>query len=181
MLRTLFSIASQVGYYGPNNLFALTIYLLLRYYGTNIYTGVIFGILVVWAIISSFFVETLKKIIRQPRPNNKKYINITDKNHSKQYGMPSGHAQLVAHLSMFVFLHFNNIYINTIVLVQVILTCWQRWYFKMHTYGQLFAGCLLGALFGYALYIVVQCYIFFLHKKRNKSIGKDKSINRRTH
>lgn len=169
MLRTLCSIASQVGYYGPNNLLALTIYLLLRYHGVNIYTGIVFGIVLIWAIISGFCVETLKKIIRQPRPNNKKYINITDKNHSKQYGMPSGHAQLVVHLSMFVFLHFNNIYINTIVIVQVILTCWQRWYFKMHTYEQLFAGCLLGALFGYALYTTVQCYNYFCFKKKKQT------------
>ena len=172
MLGTLFSLFSQIGYYGPNNLLALTIYLLLRYYGVRMYSGFVFGIVLLWGFISVFCVETLKKIIRQPRPNNKKYINITDKNHSKQYGMPSGHAQLVAHLSMFVFLHFNNTYINTLAFFQVLLTCWQRWYFRMHTVGQLLAGCLLGALFGYALHRLVTSYNALVLKNRKKTIEK---------
>lgn len=175
MLGTLFSLFSQIGYYGPNNLLALTIYLLLRYYGVSIYGGFVFGIILLWGIISVFCVETLKKIIRQPRPNNKKYINKTDKNHSKQYGMPSGHAQLVAQLSIFVFLYFNNTYINAIAFFQVLLTCWQRWYFRMHTVGQLLAGCLLGAFFGYALHKLVISYNDIALKGGKKTLGKDKN------
>lgn len=158
MNERLFLFFSNIGYFGPNNLFLLTIYILLRNHKYNVKLMFLFLIIICWLLFSVFLVEQLKKIIKQPRPNQKKYLNNMDKKHGQQYGMPSGHAQLVSNIGTFIILYFQNFYINIVVLTQIFITCWQRWYFKMHTIPQLLVGCLIGSFLGYGLYKIVYKY-----------------------
>ena len=53
-------------------------------------------------------------------------IENMDKKHGQQYGMPSGHAQLVSNIGTFIILYFLNIYINIVVLTQIFITCWHN-------------------------------------------------------
>ena len=95
----------------------------------------------------------LKNIIKQPRPINMKFINPSDLNSSKEYGMPSGHAQLTSSIMTFLILEFNNPYINAIAVLQLLLTVIQRYIYRMHSISQLIAGTIIGCLSGGIFYI----------------------------
>ena len=95
----------------------------------------------------------LKNIIKQPRPTNMKFIHPSDLHSSKEYGMPSGHAQLTSSMMTFLILEFNNPYINAIAVLQLLLTVVQRYVYRMHSISQLIAGTIIGCLSGGIFYI----------------------------
>ena len=68
--------------------------------------------------------------------------------------MPSGHAQLVTNNLVFLYLLTNNNFVTGISIVITLLTLWQRYIFRMHTFSQLFCGSLLGCMTGYISYII---------------------------
>ena len=83
-----------------------------------------------------------------------KFINTSDLHSSKEYGMPSGHAQLTSSMMTFLILEFNNPYINAIAVLQLLLTVIQRYVYRMHSISQLIAGTIIGCLSGGIFYIV---------------------------
>tara|TARA_Y100000389_G_scaffold200460_2_gene240959 strand:- start:22143 stop:22646 length:504 start_codon:yes stop_codon:yes gene_type:complete len=155
---------SQLGYYGPFILLIVSHTMIFCFFD-SIYTNCIVSFCLFISTIFSIFVNNFfKNLIKQPRPNNKTFLNNIDKNHSKQYGMPSGHAQLVTQMFTFLFLQFNNHAISLYAFLQVLLTCWQRWEYKMHSVQQLIIGCLLGGTLGTLLYCGIQNYLRYKNK-----------------
>lgn len=161
----LYNSFSQVGYYGPFILLIVS-YTMAFCAFDSIYTSCIVSFFIfIFTIISIFVNIFLKNIIKQPRPNKKTYLNNQDKNDGKQYGMPSGHAQLVTQMFVFLILQFNNHVVSIYAFFQVLLTCWQRWEYRMHSVQQLIVGCLVGGIMGTLLHYFVQKY------------GRSKKIN----
>ena len=95
-------ILSNIGFNGPLILFVL-VYILIIYYsyfGYKSYSFIYYIIIFVWQIFNYKINGILKQFIKQPRPANMKFINSSDKEAGKQYGMPSGHAQLTSSLML---------------------------------------------------------------------------------
>ena len=148
-------ILSNIGFNGPLILFVL-VYILIIYYsyfGYKSYSFIYYIIIFVWQIFNYKINGILKQFIKQPRPANMKFINSSDKEAGKQYGMPSGHAQLTSSLMIFLILEFNNIYISTFSVIQLFITLIQRYTYKMHSISQLIVGTLIGSLIGYLFYL----------------------------
>lgn len=164
----LYDTFSQFGYYGPFILLIVSHTMIFCFFDSIYTKGFVSFFLFLSTIFGIFINNFFKNLIKQPRPNNKTFLNNMDKNHSKQYGMPSGHAQLVTHMFTFLFLQFNNHAISLYAFLQVLLTCWQRWEFKMHTNQQLIVGCLLGGTIGALLHCVIQKYLRYKNKNKNK-------------
>lgn len=156
MKTKTFEILSHIGYFGPANLLFLTIVMILSKVRTLFKGITVCTIVIVWTFICSLINMILKSILKHPRPNKQKYVNVADKHHSKQYGMPSGHASIVANLFVFLCLQFNTFTVNTLAFTQLLLTCWQRRHFNMHTTLQLMVGTIIGSVFGYCLYIIIK-------------------------
>jgi membrane-associated phospholipid phosphatase len=71
--------------------------------------------------------------------------------------MPSGHAQAVCSEMIFIALYFQNYHwLYVIALAQTLLTLWQRYSYKCHTFKQLLIGSLLGIIIGYFFYVFVK-------------------------
>lgn len=100
----------------------------------------------------------LKGIFKKSRPKNMKYIYPSDAKTGKEYGMPSGHAQLASSMVIFLILEFNNPYISIFSIIQLFLTLKQRYVYRMHTISQLIAGTLIGCLSGGLFYILFTKY-----------------------
>tara|TARA_Y100000992_G_scaffold203917_1_gene139245 strand:+ start:104 stop:658 length:555 start_codon:yes stop_codon:yes gene_type:complete len=151
-----------IGYYGPIILFAtITIYIILPLLAsitniTNITTITTTTNHILYIIfINAISIELnaiLKLLIKQPRPNRSKKININDVKQSKTYGMPSGHAQIVANNLVYLSMLANNKIITTISSIIALLTLYQRYVFRMHTKSQLAYGALLGGTTGYIFF-----------------------------
>lgn len=160
----------RLGYHGPYILF-LSSFLTVIYQGVinttpvnnNINIAFIIPtiliimnkvvILFMWNVMNHFLNGFLKSKIKEPRPTNPIAINQQDVVHSKTYGMPSGHAQIATTNLMFLSLMSRNVLITTGAILQVSLTLYQRFAFRMHSVTQLVAGTLLGGISGYLLYI----------------------------
>ena len=162
-----------IGYYGPTILFAtITIYIILPLLGTitNITTITSTTNHILYIIfINAISIELnaiLKLIIKQPRPNNPRKININDVKYSKTYGMPSGHAQIVANNLVYLSMLANNNIITTISSIIALLTLYQRYVFRMHTKSQLAYGVLLGGTTGYIFFKLYS----YLEKREDKLI-----------
>ena len=114
------------------------------------------------AILNETSNRVLKQIIKQPRPQGINYINYWDSfdNAKKHYyGMPSGHAQNVASAATFLILYTNNTYLAIYAIAQVLLTLYQRYYYRKHTIGQLCVGTILGTTTGIIYYKLFQKYV----------------------
>ena len=152
------SVLYSVGYHGPKILFTLLVFIIIKTNLTNVIN--LTNHLLFVFLINAFNIElnmVLKYIIKQPRPQRAIKINKQDVKHSKTYGMPSGHAQLVFHNLVYLSLLIKN---NTITIASsfiALLTLYQRYVFRMHTFSQLMCGSLLGSLSGYLFYKAYVC------------------------
>ena len=109
----------------------------------------------------------LKGIIKEPRPSeDPKLFNIALK-HSTRFkfvdgyphdifGMPSGHAQSALFSTIFIYLALKDIRITIGYLFVSLLIMYQRVLFKQHTVIQVFAGAIVGILFGGFIYFMAQ-------------------------
>ena len=168
-----------IGYYGPIILFTtIIIYIILPLLAsitniTNIATIINTTNHVLYIIFMntiSIEVNTiLKLIIKQPRPNKPRKININDVKYSKTYGMPSGHAQIVANNLVYLSMLANNNIITTISSIIALLTLYQRYVFRMHTISQLAYGTLLGCTTGYIFFKLYS----YVENKEDKLITSD--------
>jgi membrane-associated phospholipid phosphatase len=115
----------------------------------------------------------LKGLIKEPRPSeDPKLFNIALK-HSIRFrfvngyphdifGMPSGHAQSAFFSTIFIYLALKDIGITLFYLFISLLIMYQRVLFNRHTVTQVFAGAIVGILFG--------GFIYFMARK--KIVGK---------
>ena len=163
----------SVGYHGPKILFTLLVFIILKTNLTNV-INLTNHILFVF-LINAFNIElnmVLKYIIKQPRPQRAIKINKQDVKHSKTYGMPSGHAQLVFHNLVYLSLLTKNNTITTASSFIALLTLYQRYVFRMHTFSQLICGSLIGSLSGYLFY---KAYLCISNHNTQKDIKKPQS------
>lgn len=148
------------GMNGPFILFFASLYLLWNknnlfyYYVCGSFVNIIMNLI-------------LKGIIKEPRPSeDPKLFNIALK-HSIRFkfangfphdifGMPSGHAQSAFFSTMFISLALKDIRIFIIYLLVSLLIIFQRVLFNNHTVLQVFAGAIVGILFGGFIYFMAR-------------------------
>lgn len=142
------------GYYGPVLLFFITLILLLQ------------NKLLLMTFVAGFFLNILvnkvaKHCIREPRPSrsfhkftmdgNEVHIDVSGMG-EEEFGMPSGHAQLVAFTTAFIHLALHNSYITIFYAITSILTMIERVKYKNHTVLQVIVGGILGLGLAYGIY-----------------------------
>ena len=145
---------------GPLVLFIYSLYLLWN--KSNLLYYYIFGV-----FLNAILNLVLKGIIKEPRPSeDPKLFNIALK-HSIRFkfvngyphdifGMPSGHAQSAFFSTIFIYLALKDPKISFIYLLICLITMYQRVLFKSHTVLQVFAGALVGILFGGFIYLMAR-------------------------
>ena len=146
------NILSQIGYAGPLTLLIIIIVFSL-YSNTpeslNMSPQTYIVIILIWQIVNIFLNMALKQIIKEPRPPNTQNINSIDAiKTANDYGMPSGHAQLVFSQLTFISLTLKNKLLTFIAFLQAIFTVIQRYNYKKHTALQLTIGAIIGILTG---------------------------------
>jgi len=146
------NILSQIGYAGPLTLLIIIIVFSL-YSNTpeslKMSPQTYIAIILIWQIANIFLNMALKQIIKEPRPPNTQSINSIDAiKTANDYGMPSGHTQLVFSQLTFIALILKNKLLTFIAFLQAIFTVIQRYYYKKHTALQLTIGAMIGILTG---------------------------------
>jgi len=156
MNQTIEKIFDFIGGYGPLIIFFITIKLLwlkpnlLTYYCYGYFLNIILN-----TILKGFF--------KQPRPsvdpevfklaiksdNRFKFNNIFPYDIC---GMPSGHSQSVFYSTIFVYLSLKNTQVLTFYVLSSLLVLSHRVYFNHHTFMQILAGSLVGAIFAIFMY-----------------------------
>jgi len=152
-------IVNTLGSNGPIILFFFNILVLSSSYNHE------YAVLYVFFILVDVFVnETLKGIIKQPRPlgyksNNEVYTNL-DYRGVQKYGMPSGHAQSTAFSLTYVGLVTKSPLLIVTELCIGGIVLYQRWATQKHSILQLVAGTLVGCIMGlFGYYIVDKKYV----------------------
>lgn len=148
-----------VGYFGPVILVCTTVAFYMWHYSSQRHK--VKAILAKFGgllIFSSLLNAVLKRIIEAPRPTGE--IALFGEPRSRDfYGMPSGHAQMVAFIIVFFIKHGNEVltvkpvWFAAMVVGYVvisILTVIQRYAFRAHTLPQLVAGLVIGLTIGTA-------------------------------
>jgi len=142
-----------IGYMGPIITSVITLTTLLD--KQKYLLSFIFG-----SIINNSLNEYLKNWIKQPRPHKPiPYIDDDLIKGAHIYGMPSGHAQIVAFSTTFLYLTRGNRTLLLISLFIAILTLYQRWSFRRHTIEQLMVGIITGSSFAYLLFFTTKKYL----------------------
>jgi membrane-associated phospholipid phosphatase len=166
----LHNILFTIGEYSPVILSIPTLTLL--YNKPTLYYYYIFGL-----VINSMLNITLKLLIKEPRPqpqpssrlknananankneNTDTSLTFSNLAHFDNYGMPSGHAQIVFFSSIYIWLAFKNIKISLVYLCVSLITLYQRVKYNKHTISQVIVGSIIGSLMAALTY-------FFFKKK----------------
>ena len=147
-----------VGYFGPIIIIVATIVFYMWHYNEQRHNvrailGKFGGLL----IFSSVLNTVLKEIIQAPRPSGEVALFGTPRDRDF-YGMPSGHAQMVAFVTSFFIKNTNDLNnvnpvqfgVMTVGLLAIsILTVIQRYAFRAHTLAQLALGLVVGGGVGW--------------------------------
>ena len=112
------------------------------------------------SLIFVLIINSLLKIIfREKRPEN--YYNDFEYHkpnhfgdylwslfdtHINQYGMPSGHTQLISFITSYIWIQTQSVFLFLINLFLLSLTSFQRVYREKHTTTQVICGALVGSL-----------------------------------
>lgn len=154
LLQKMFS---YIGYFAPNYLFFLSIFLLLPNRMATI-------MLIVGYAANLALNSGLKIWVQELRPSQKQHSFAFDLSDVyvqaselgvHEYGMPSGHSQAVWFLTTYTAMAMKNNYITALYASLSICTMIQRVKYKNHTIQQVFAGMIVGVLFAYGLYRTV--------------------------
>jgi membrane-associated phospholipid phosphatase len=145
---------NSLGANGPIILFFFNILVL-----SSSYTHEYAIIYVFFILVDVFVNETLKGLIKQPRPlgyktNNEVYTNL-DYDGVQKYGMPSGHAQSTAFSLTYIGLVTKSPLLIVVELCIGGIVLYQRWATQKHSILQLVAGTLMGIIMGLIGYVVV--------------------------
>lgn len=136
------------GYMGP-----LTLMLWIIYFSQ--YLGKNWALKILFINLSNLLINwLLKNLIRQKRPDNQINLTILDQMDSKEYGMPSSHAQQVTS-SLLILLQLKTRFsgkirspLNLFFIIQACATCIHRFIYKKHTKEQIIVGIIIGYLHG---------------------------------
>lgn len=140
-----------IGYFGPWLLFVIIIIY-------NIWLPLKYNLIyVLFILINMISNNIIKQYIQEPRPNNEKHLFYFEKlkyknNNSQIYGMPSGHSQMIWFSVAFSLFVLENIYLFLFALCMAFNTMRQRYKYRNHTKGQIFAGSIFGFMIGYLSY-----------------------------
>lgn len=138
-----------IGYFGPLILFVIIIIY-------NIWLPLKYNLIyVLFILINMISNNIIKQYIQEPRPNNEKHLFDFEKlkyNNSQIYGMPSGHSQMIWFSVAFSLFVLENIYLFLLTLCMAFNTMRQRYKYRNHTKGQIFAGSIFGFMIGYLSY-----------------------------
>ena len=160
------STIDYLGYFGPQILFLVSMYLLIKwplylaFYLIGFATNVLVNI-------------TLKGVFKQPRPSEDlKIFNISSNNGKRfgwdVYGMPSGHSQGVGFSTAFIFCVTQNLYLLFGFLLISINTILQRIRYKNHTVMQTIIGFSIGLGWGTLFYMLGKKFIRGkMHEKKD--------------
>lgn len=107
----------------------------------------------------------VKLIIQQSRPKNSN--NPTSG--FDQYGMPSGHSQLIGFFIVYIYLVIKNIYWLQLYGIFGIITLTQRIYDRNHTSFQVLIGFIIGCLMAFSFYKLAEKYIQTKNKENTIS------------
>ena len=98
---------------------------------------------VVCSVINNQFNRVLKRIYKEPRPQESSY----DKTHDDTYGMPSGHAQHIVFTLVFLVLVRPSWIVFWICLTVGVIGVMERYLHRRHTINQLLVGGMVGGVF----------------------------------
>lgn len=145
-----FYIIDFIGYFGPQLLFFLTLYLL---YSTKTY----FFVYIVAIFFNSLLNFIIKAIVKQPRPKEDLDVFNPEKKHSPRiasdiYGMPSGHSQHVFLSTTYIYLVLRNTSLTLFYFIFSLLTLIQRVRYRNHTIKQVIVGGFIGVFLAYIAY-----------------------------
>lgn len=154
MTLQLEKIVDYYGYYGPVILIIITLVLLLQ------------NKLLLMTFVAGFFLnilvnKLLKHVIREPRPSSsfhrfaldgsETHVNVAGLG-EEEFGMPSGHAQIVVFATAFIHLALHNIYITGLYTITSIITMVERVKYQNHTIFQVLIGGVIGLCMAYGIY-----------------------------
>jgi membrane-associated phospholipid phosphatase len=144
-------IFDWIGYLAPNTLFFSSIFFLYK-------KNVLLSLFIIGSILNLAINNILKGIIKQPRPDEDIQIFNASKMLNKrfgpdQYGMPSGHAQMVFFSTSFIFFALKNKYISLVYFIISLISMYQRVKYKNHTVSQVVGGAFVGSISGYLFYL----------------------------
>ena len=160
MLHYIIIFLDYIGIYGPLILFLISVFLLWN--KSNYLTYYVYGF-----ILNGLLTLFLKGIFKQPRPSeDPKLFNLAIKE-SKRFkfidgyphdifGMPSGHSSYVIFSTMFIFCVFKNNRFLLLYLLFSMITMIQRITSNNHTFIQVVAGAIVGAIFSYLIFYMAR-------------------------
>jgi membrane-associated phospholipid phosphatase len=107
--------------------------------------------------LSKQFNRFLKSIIQEPRPEDPVFYSKLDDfskaTGTSKWGMPSGHAQLAFYCVAFLVMALPSTrWVIYATLIIGALTAYQIWKYRKHSFRQVVAGTVIGALLGLFAY-----------------------------
>lgn len=171
-MSIFYNLYNEIGHYGPNILFLLSLFLLWNH--QNLFFYYIVGILV-----DSTLNIILKGLIQQPRPSlNSKEFDLALKNNKRFifkdgipydiFGMPSGHSSSVIFSTFFVFYSLRKTNWLYLYLLISAITISERVVENHHTIYQVLVGAFVGLLVAYLFYELAEKKIKgFIREKKD--------------
>jgi len=155
-------IIGKIGYFGPNILIILSLWLLRK-------NRILLLLYIFGSVINVLLNLVLKNLIKEPRPRgdntNLEWIKNKETNGRVSidvYGMPSGHAQSIMFSTAFIYLALKDLKWVSLFLIISFITLKQRYVYKNHTFLQLLVGCLIGIIVGNLFYLLKELYMFIV-------------------
>ena len=151
------SLLYWLGHYGPHILYFMSVATLWNIKGTtNAGPGFMLFYLNLGAVVSMIVNVLLKSIIQQPRPLSSSHTNLALVHQRSAlyrhgipfdlYGMPSGHAQMCAFLTVFIYLATRNLHLILLYLLLTVVTAIQTVSNSFHTSFQFIVGLFVGSI-----------------------------------
>lgn len=158
-------LLNTLGYYGPVFLPVLIVSLLLYTSTTLVKTLRLLVVVTLWQLGSYIVNVVIKNALAYPRPypfdhDAQRAARESYWTRHKAFGMPSGHVQAVVGQMLFLAWYVHQQHLPTILsmaltgvaVAQALLTSYQRYTTNRHSWAQIAAGALVGAL----LFVVVK-------------------------
>ena len=150
----LSNIFDYIGYFGPDLLFFITLWIIFS-------NKMMIAIYIAGFCINLWLNECLKLVFTEKRPSSnfhkfeydlsEKYINVKELG-THEYGMPSGHAQAIFYSVAFIHYAIHNTMTTVIYALIALNTMRQRVEYKNHSVKQVICGAVVGFLVGYLVY-----------------------------
>lgn len=110
--------------------------------------------------MNSLVNKAIKHMYKESRPLHgveMETVNIFNLGGIKDiYGMPSGHAQSVAFSLSYLYFVQKNLFMTFFHFCILVLTIFQRWNYRKHTWNQLLVGTILGLLIGFVTFQITK-------------------------